>query len=371
MLGHILDGGAVILGDITVGTHIIEKGFHRRPGQMDAVAGLHITALGVAGGGILEHLGAVEEFPPLFLAHLDQRFVVLVHLRLGQVLVGVRLPQRRDGVDDDVHAGVGFDDALDAFLVVFHEILRRVAGAQVIGAEGQNDPPGLHQRHRLGHGDIIGIPLQLHAGIGGQRARAHAHRTDGVVIAAVVEHAVHAGRVAVPQEKRLVHVVLPGVLALLQDGGGILGLVDGVLILVVAALGHQRVAVRSGVRPAVRAGGVQPADEHKGDRHAYQQHQAAHPHDQIHFAAGIQRLFIRFFFRSACHCSSFRTHSSTFGTYGFYFTLFWSGAPVFSQFLHILARKNMSPARCRGHTLQILCSFGSRCARCSAGSSAR
>ena len=110
---------------------------------MDAVARLYITALGVAGDGILQHLGAVQEFPALLLAHFDERFVVLVHLGLGQALVGVLLPDGRDGVDDDVHAGVGGDDGLDAGLVVFNEVRGLIAGVQVVRAEGQDDPARL------------------------------------------------------------------------------------------------------------------------------------------------------------------------------------------------------------------------------------
>ena len=252
MLAHILYGGTVVLGDIAVGAHILKQIIHGRLGQVDAVAGLHISALGVAGGGILEYLGTVEELPALFLAHLHQGFVVLIHLALGQVLVGVHLPQRRDGIDDDVHAGIGIHDGLDALLVGFHEAVRRIAGAQVVGAEGQDHPLGLHHRHRLGHRHIAGGSLHLYTGKVGQRPGAHAHRTDGVVVAAVVKHPVHPGGVAVAQEKGFVHVGLPGVVALFQDGGGVFRLVDGVLVLVIAALGHQGFAVGRiavGLRP--------------------------------------------------------------------------------------------------------------------------
>ena len=123
---------------------------------MDAVARLHIAALGVAGDGILQHLGAVQELPVLLLAHFDERFVVLVHLGLGQALVGVLLPDGRDGVDDDVHAGVGGDDGLDAGPVVFDEVRGLIAGVQVVRAEGQDDPARLQFRHGLGHRDVAG-----------------------------------------------------------------------------------------------------------------------------------------------------------------------------------------------------------------------
>ena len=86
MLAHILYGGTVVLGDVAVGTHILKQIVHGRLGQVDAVAGNHIPTLGVTSGGILEYLGTVEELPTLFLAHLHQGFVVLIHLALGQVL---------------------------------------------------------------------------------------------------------------------------------------------------------------------------------------------------------------------------------------------------------------------------------------------
>ena len=53
------------------------------------------------------------------------------------------LADRRDRVDDDVRAGVGGDDRLNAGLVVFDEIGGLVAGVQIVRAEGQDDPAGL------------------------------------------------------------------------------------------------------------------------------------------------------------------------------------------------------------------------------------
>ena len=151
MLG---DGGqrrAVILRDIAVGADIVEQCIHRAAGQVDSVARLHIAALGVAGGGVLQYLGAVQELPALLLAHFHQGLVVLVHLGLGQALVGVLLPDGRDGVDEDIHAGVGRNNGLDARLIILDEIRCFVAGIQVVGAKSQNDPAGLQFCHRLGH----------------------------------------------------------------------------------------------------------------------------------------------------------------------------------------------------------------------------
>ena len=259
---------------------------------MDAVARLHIAALGVAGDGILQHLGTVQELPALLLAHFDERFVVLVHLGLGQALVGVLLPDGRDGVDDDVHAGVGGDDGLDAGLVVFDEVRGLIAGVQVVRAEGQDDPARLQFRHGLGHCDVAGRSAYLHAGKGRQALGGHAHRADGVVVAAIVEHAVHAGRVAVAQKQRLVHIAVARVGALLKDRGGVGLGIDGVFLFIIAALDDHGRAVHGGHALGVRAAEVDAADEHQRDADADQQHDAAQSQHQIHLAAHIQRFFL-------------------------------------------------------------------------------
>ena len=290
MLGNFRHGGAVILGNAAVGADVVEQRFHSCTGQMDAVAGLHIAALGVAGGGVLQHLGAVQELPALFFAHFDEGLVVLVHLGLGQALVGVLLPQRRNGVDDDVRTGVRLDDALNACLVVFDKISRLVAGAEVVGAKGDDDPLGLHACHSLGHGDVAAGVVQLHAGIGGQALGAHAHRADGVIVGAEVEHAVHAGGIAVAQEKRFVHIGLARITAFRQDGGRVGRGVDGVFLFIVAALGNDGLRLYGRVGSGVLAAS-EPAHQEKGNTYAGQQHQAANDQHNVHFCPEIQPHF--------------------------------------------------------------------------------
>ena len=205
---------------------------------MDAVAGFHIAALGVSGGRILQHFGTVEELPVVFLAHLHDGLVVFVHLGLGQAFVGMLLAQRRNGVDDDVHAGIGFLHRLDALFIACNKIVGAVGRAQIVGAEGDDDPPGLHDGHRFGHGLVAGNPLELDAFIGGQGPRRHAHRPDGIIVGAVIEHAIHTRCIGIAQEQSLVHILLTGIIALFQDGGSILGGVNGILVLVVALFIH-------------------------------------------------------------------------------------------------------------------------------------
>ena len=82
MLGDGGQRGTVILRDIAVGADVAEQRVHRRAGQVDAVARLHIASLGVAGGAVLEGLGAVQKLPALFLAHLHESLVEFVHLCL-------------------------------------------------------------------------------------------------------------------------------------------------------------------------------------------------------------------------------------------------------------------------------------------------
>ena len=293
--------GAVILGDVAVGADVGEQRLHRRAGQVDAVARLHIAAFGVAGGGVLQHLGTVQKFPALVLTHLDKGFVVLIYLRLGQALVGVLLPDGWNRVDDNIHAGVGGHDGLNAGLVVLDEIRRLVTGVQVIGAEGQQHPARLQLGHGLRHRDVAGRGAQLHAGKAGQRFRAHAHRADGVVIAAIVKHTVHTRRVAVPQKEGFFYVAV----ACVGGGGqnrGIVGLrVNGVLLFVVAAFRHHRATVRGGAACA----GIKRANQRQRNRNADQQHHAAQGQHQIHLAARIQRALL-FCFGFACHEKSFR-----------------------------------------------------------------
>ena len=300
MLGDGGQRGAVILRDIAVGADVAEQRVHRRAGQVDAVARLHIAGLGVAGGAVLEGLGAVQKLPALFLAHLHESLVEFVYLCLGKALVGMLLADRRDCVDDDVRAGVGGDDRLNAGLVVFDEIGGLVAGVQIVRAEGQDDPAGLQLGHGLRHRQVAGPGAELYAGKARKRFGAHADRADGVVIAAVIEHPVHAGRVAVPQKEGLVYVAFAGIGALLQNGRGVGLRVDGVFLFVVAAFGHHGFAVHG--RNALRGGAAerQPADERQRNADADQQHHTAQGQHQIHFAAHIQRLlFFRFGF--SCH----------------------------------------------------------------------
>ena len=285
--GHRGQGRAVVLGDVAVGAHIAEQRVHGGAGQVDAVAALHIARLRVASGLVLEGLGAVQKLPVLLLAHLHQRLVELVHLRLGQRLVGMALAQRRDGVDDDVHAGIRLHDALDAGLIVGDEFFGAGAGAKVVGAEGEHHPFGLHQRHRLRHRLVAGIALEPGTGKGGQAAGRHAHRADGVVRSAVIEQPVHAGGVAVAQEQRFVHVGLTRVGGQLQNGGAVLGGVDDVLVFIVAALHHHRSAVHGFwfigcVRRAVDQQQRRPGCEQQCRRAACQHH--VHLGADAHFA---------------------------------------------------------------------------------------
>ena len=289
MLGNFRDRGTVVVDDVAVGAHVGEQRFHRRAGQVDAIARLHIAALGVAGGGILEHLGTVEELPALLLAHFDKGLVVLVHLGLGQALVGVLLPQRRDGVDDNIHTGVGFDNALDAGLVIFDKVSRLIAGAQIVGAKRDDDPFGLHARHGFGHRNISAGVVQLHTGVGRQAFGAHAHRANGVVIGAVVKHAVHAGGVAVAQKERFVHIGLPGIAAFGQDGGRKCGCVDGVFLFIVAALRNDGLGLYGRIRSGIPT--AKAAHQQKGDAYADQQHQAANAQHNVHFGPEIQPHF--------------------------------------------------------------------------------
>ena len=202
------------------------------------------------------------------------------------------LPDGRDGVDDDVHAGVGGDDGLDAGLVVFDEVRGLIAGVQVVRAEGQDDPARLQFRHGLGHCDVAGRSAYLHAGKGRQALGGHAHRADGVVVAAIVEHAVHAGRVAVAQKQRLVHIAVARVGGLLKDRRGVGLGINGVFLFIIAALDDHGRAVHGGHALGVRAAEVDAADEHQRDADADQQHDAAQSQHQIHLAAHIQRFFL-------------------------------------------------------------------------------
>ena len=289
------------------------------------------------------------------------------------------LPQRRDRVDDDVDAGVGFGNGLEAFLVFLHKRRRRAVGVEVVGAERHDDAAGLHQGDGLRHRLVAGIPLQFDAGVVRQGAAAHAYRADGVVVGAVVKHAVHAGGVAVAQKQRFVDVFLAGILGLLQDRRLILCIVDGVAVFIVAALGDHRLAgCIGGILAAKR---FQPADQHKRHRDADQQHQAAQRDDQVHFAAQVQRFAFCLFLGFACH----PCFLSDWFMYiqQLLYTILGPSASVFSIFTYFSTQKSSPPcpaerAAChvwRQSAPWLPCAAlrdpGKRCARVSAGSSAR
>ena len=341
-------GGTIVLSDIAVGADILKQGIHGGAGQVDAVAALHIAALGVTGRGVLEHLGTVEELPAVVLAHLDDGLVVFVHLGLGQALVGMLLAQGRDGVDDDVHAGIGFLHGLDALLIAFDKVLGAVGGAQVVGAEGDNDPLGLHDGHGFGHGLVTGKPFELHTFVGSQGTGRHTHRADGIVIAAVIKHAVHARRVGIPQEEGIVDVFLPGVLGFFQNGGGILGGVDGVLVLVVPFLIHHFLG---GLAFRVGIGAAQAVNDQKSRQRGNQDDGTADGQHKIHAAfagePGPKALF-GCFVSFARHNVSFlsglakRVCGISFSHEPLYFTPFFGKMPVVCVFLHKLHKKGTS-----------------------------
>ncbi len=228
------------------------------------------------------------------MAHLHDGLVELVHLGLGQRLVGVLLAQRRDGVDDDIHTGVGRLDRLNARLIILNKFGGGEVGVQVVGAEGQDDPAGLHQSHRLRHGHIAAVAAEFDAGKAGQGPGRHAHRTDGVIVAAIVEHAVHAGGVAVSQEEGVIDIFLPRIVGLGQDGGFKLGGIDGMFVLIIAALHHHRFTVYS-LRLLLRAAKAVYKKQRNPD--ADQQHHTAKQQHHVHFGAGIHRRF----FALSCH----------------------------------------------------------------------
>ena len=97
---------AAVLRHISVGAYIGEIFGHSRLGKMHTVR-KGIICLGPAGGIVPQYLGTVQELVTVFLAHLDQRCVVGIHLGHGQVGVFPLLVQRRDGADDDVAVGPG------------------------------------------------------------------------------------------------------------------------------------------------------------------------------------------------------------------------------------------------------------------------
>lgn len=130
--------------------------------------------------------------------------------------------------------------------VVFDEVRGLIAGVQVVRAEGQDDPARLQFRHGLGHRDVAGRSAYLHACKGRQALGGHAHRADGVVVAAIVEHAVHAGCVAVAQKQRLVHIAVARVGGLLKDRRGVGLGINGVFLFIIAALDDHGRAVHGG-----------------------------------------------------------------------------------------------------------------------------
>ena len=301
MLRDCRQGGAVVLRNIAVGADITEQRIHRRTGQVDAVACFHIPALGIAGIRVLEGFGAVEEFPSVFFAHCHKAGVVFVNLGLGQALVRVLLAERRDRVDNDIDTWVGFDNGLDALLIVGDEVFGAVARRKVVCAKGQDHPLRLHQRNSFGHRLVIGVTGKLHAGIGGKAAGRHANRPNRVVIAAVVKHAVHSRCVRIPQKQRFINIFLPRIFAFLQNGRSVLRGIDGVFVLVVAGVFHQRFT-GSGSALRLCPGGSQAVHHQKRDHNGQQHQSTADGQHKMHASpaapAGPERSVASF---SSCH----------------------------------------------------------------------
>ena len=167
---------------------------------------------------------------------------------------------------------------------------RKNGNLKILFGEPFSPKSGLQLGHGLGHRQVAGPGAELYAGKARKRFGTHADRADGIVIAAVIEHPVHAGRVAVPQKEGLVYVAFAGIGALLQNGRGVGLRVDGVFLFVVAALGNDGLRLYGRVGSGVLAAS-EPAHQEKGNTYAGQQHQAANNQHNVHFCPEIQPHF--------------------------------------------------------------------------------
>ena len=208
--------GPGVLGDVGVSADVVKQGVHAVHGEVDAV-GQGVVRLGPAGVRVLQGLAGVEELVALLLAHLHQCLVEAVHLGHGEGGVLPELIQRRHRIHNDVRIGVRLVNGGQTLFVGIDVVLG--AAAQVVGAKGHNDPPGVHDLHRLGNGHIAGVALEVHAFQAGDLPGAHAGYADGVgQVTLAVHHVAHG--VAVAQKQRFLHILFARVLRSGQHGAG-------------------------------------------------------------------------------------------------------------------------------------------------------
>ena len=194
-----------------------------------------VIFLGPAGGLIPQHFGGIEEAVSVLLAHGHQGGVVGVHLDHVQPGVLPLFVQRGNGAHDDFGIGPGIMNGLEPLPVGLDEAGGVGGGpAQVVGAEADNDPPGVELGHRVGDGVHLAVALELFALQGGDGTHPHAHHADVVFqgreggAGLVGVHHVPC-RVGIADEQRLIHIGTSRVLGGRQDGtvshgGGVRGL---------------------------------------------------------------------------------------------------------------------------------------------------
>ena len=238
--------GTAILGDIGVGAHILKQRSDGGFGKMHAVR-QGVVFFCPPGGGILQHLGGVQKFKVVVLAHFFNGGVVGVHLHHLQAGVAALLVQRGNGADNDIAVRPSLADGVQPLQIGGNKG-RSIGGsaAQVVGAVADDDALRLEHRHGFGYGVHLGRAGELLTFQRGDGARSHADNADVVVrggkcLAGIVGVQKIARGVGVADKQGFIHIAAPGVGGFGQDGADLGG------------VGHNRDGCRG--RAAVFAGG--------------------------------------------------------------------------------------------------------------------
>ena len=216
--GNVAGIGTAVLGLISVGGQVVQNCLQAAALEVDIAADIVVVQT-KAGGGILQHLGAVEELDAQVLAHGQQGHVEVIDLLLRDGgIVGVVLGDRRNGVDNDVGIRIAGLDILDQLRIIADEGLH--FHGVVVGAQGDDHTAGLHHRHGLGHGVALIGSLK-----GDQLLREGALDADALLGTELLKGdqaiVVQTNGVGIAQEQGVIEVGLSGVCCLSQQSGGL------------------------------------------------------------------------------------------------------------------------------------------------------
>src|SRR5699024_6389646 len=140
--------GAAVLGVIGVGGDVVQ---HRLGAGFAEAVGGDIAGIGIA-GAVLEDLGGVEQLVAVLIAGHRQLLVDLVDEGLAGGGVVRGFGHRGQRADDEVTVGVGGVQRFEHVAEVHQETVGGGPVGEIVAAQQDDHPAGLHLGQGLGDG---------------------------------------------------------------------------------------------------------------------------------------------------------------------------------------------------------------------------